>query len=55
MRTTISCAVRVDTVEIDELMERILAVMLVPYPPGIRDHAGRAGSRGDEIVADVQQ
>ncbi len=26
---------RVDTVEIDELMERILAVMLVPYPPGI--------------------
>jgi arginine decarboxylase len=26
---------RVETVEIDELMERILAVMLVPYPPGI--------------------
>src|SRR5580765_2165314 len=26
---------RVETVEIDELMDRILAVMLVPYPPGI--------------------
>ncbi|MBW8905901.1 MAG: arginine/lysine/ornithine decarboxylase [Betaproteobacteria bacterium] len=26
---------RVEAVEIDELMERILAVMLVPYPPGI--------------------
>jgi len=26
---------RVETVEIDKLMDRILAVMLVPYPPGI--------------------
>jgi hypothetical protein len=26
---------RLETVEIDELMNRILGVMLVPYPPGI--------------------
>jgi arginine decarboxylase len=26
---------RVETIEIDKLMNRILAVMLVPYPPGI--------------------
>ena len=26
---------RVESVEIDNLMDRTLAVMLVPYPPGI--------------------
>ena len=26
---------RVESVEIDNLMDRILAVMVVPYPPGI--------------------
>ena len=26
---------RIDSVEIDDLMGRILAVMVVPYPPGI--------------------
>jgi arginine decarboxylase len=26
---------RLETVEIDDLMNRVLAVMLVPYPPGI--------------------
>ena len=35
MPTTISCAGSVESVEIDNLMGRILAVMVVPYPPGI--------------------
>ena len=33
--TTAWCAASVESVEIDKLMGRILAVMVVPYPPGI--------------------
>ena len=40
----------VESVEIDELMGRTLAVMLVPYPPGIpAHHAGRTHHRRDQI------
>ena len=35
MPTSASCAGRVESVEIDKLMGRTLAVMVVPYPPGI--------------------
>ena len=35
MPTTASCGDSVESVEIDNLMGRILAVMVVPYPPGI--------------------
>ena len=34
MPTTVSCGA-VESVEIDNLMGRMLAVMVVPYPPGI--------------------
>ena len=32
---SVSSAARVESVEIDDLMGRTLAVMVVPYPPGI--------------------
>ena len=41
---------RVESVEIDELMGRTLAVMLVPYPPGIPlIMPGRAHHPGDQV------
>ena len=48
--TTSWCTASVESVEIDKLMGRIFAVMVVPYPPGIPViMTGRAPHQGDQV------